>query len=282
MRKHKKYFLRAILSLIFLVLADISFAAIEKTKSTSNLSPKTVARISNKIFQNECGGKISALTSWNSGEGFASLGVGHNIWFPVGKKYIFKESFPVLIQYMRERDVTMPKWLDKENVPACPWGSREEFLSAIKNNDQRMWELKDFLVKTIPIQTQYLIYRLEVVLPQILQLVPDNERPNIQKSIDQLMQTQAGMYALVDYINFKGDGMSIDERYDGNGWGLLQVLRKMQQAPKKLTSNQAFAWTAGEILKQRVVSAPKDRKTREEKWLFGWLKRINTYRTWRE
>jgi hypothetical protein len=278
MRKLTKLFLMA----MFFVVTSNSFADTEKKISTLALSSENIKIISDKIFQNECASKISALTSWNSGEGFASLGIGHNIWYPAGKKNIFEESFPSLIQYMRKQNVVVPKWLDKENVPVCPWSSREEFLSAIKNNDQRMQELKSFLVKTISIQTQYLIYRLEIVLPQILEHVPADERPNIQRSMDQLMQTQVGVYALVDYINFKGTGMNVRERYNGNGWGLLQVLGKMQQASVNLTPNKAYAWAAEKVLKQRVASAPQDRKAREEKWLPGWLERVNTYREWRK
>ena len=28
----------------------------------------------------------------------------------------------------------------------------------------------------------------------------------------------------MDYVNFKGEGVSSSERYRGQGWGLLQVL----------------------------------------------------------
>ena len=29
---------------------------------------------------------------------------------------------------------------------------------------------------------------------------------------------------MIDYVNFKGDGLKPTERYKGEGWGLLQVL----------------------------------------------------------
>ncbi|MEI8055004.1 MAG: peptidoglycan recognition family protein [bacterium] len=239
------------------------------------LSPENAKAIGEKIWQNECNGKISGLTSWNKGENFASLGIGHCIWYPAGKQDIFEESFPKLIQYMRARHVVVPKWLDKPDVPACPWQSREEFLRAIKNNELRLWELRQFLINTVPEQTQYLIYRLETLLPQILELVPVGERPNIQHEIEQLIQTPIGIYSLVDYINFKGDG--ILESFSG-GWGLLQVLREMQHAPNNLTPNEAYAWAASKVLKRRVASAPQARKMNEKRWLTGWLKRVNTYR----
>ncbi len=37
-----------------------------------------------------------------------------------------------------------------------------------------------------------------------------------------------GVYALVDYVNFKGEGTLATERYQDHGWGLLQVLEGMK------------------------------------------------------
>jgi len=258
------------------------------------LSPESAKVIGKKIWQNECGGKISGLTSWNKGENFASLGIGHCIWYPAGKQDVFEESFPKLLQYMHARHIIVPRWLDKPNIPACPWQSREEFLRAIQNNEPRLRELRQFLINTIPEQTQYLIHRLETVLPQILELVPIRECPNIRHEIEQLVQTPIGIYALVDYVNFKGDGIAeykkcpsqharietknlTTEQVYACGWGLLQILREMQYAPKNLTSNEAYVWAASEALKRRVAHAPLARKAYEERWLIGWLKRINSY-----
>ena len=42
-------------------------------------------RIGKRIWQNECGGTADGLTSWNAGENFASLGIGHFIWYPKGR-----------------------------------------------------------------------------------------------------------------------------------------------------------------------------------------------------
>ena len=56
-------------------------------------------RIGRKIWQNECGGTVAGLTSWNAGENFASLGIGHFIWYPAGARGPFEESFPVFVRY---------------------------------------------------------------------------------------------------------------------------------------------------------------------------------------
>lgn len=289
---------------IFLAIINSSLAEPATIKITPLLSAQATATIARKIWQNECGGKISGLTSWNEGENFASLGIGHFIWYPKGQQEIFEEGFPKLIQYMHMQHIAVPMWLDKSNIPACPWQSREELLRAIQNRDPRLQELRKFLIDTIPIQTRYLIYRLETILPQILELVPISERSIIRNKISGLMQTPIGIYSLVDYVNFKGDGIVeykkspvicdllqqnlketqqvpknlVTNEVYGCGWGLLQVLRDMSRAPKKLTINEAFAWAAGEALKRRVAFAPEERKEREQRWLVGWLKRIDTYR----
>ena len=41
-------------------------------------------------------------------------------------------------------------------------------------------------------------------------------------------------------------------------------------------ANVAFADAATRVLERRVANAPSDR--REERWLAGWVRRIETYR----
>ncbi len=47
-----------------------------------------------RLWHNECAGTVEGLTSWNTGEDFASLGIGHFIWYPAGRRGPFDESFP--------------------------------------------------------------------------------------------------------------------------------------------------------------------------------------------
>ncbi|MBX9724225.1 MAG: hypothetical protein K2X81_22645, partial [Candidatus Obscuribacterales bacterium] len=46
-----------------------------------HLSEKEAAAVGQKIWRNECSGSIDGLTSWNAGEEFPSLGIGHFIWY---------------------------------------------------------------------------------------------------------------------------------------------------------------------------------------------------------
>ena len=75
---------------------------------TIRLSPAQVDRVGQRIWQNECGGTVAGLTSWNQGEDFASLGIGHFIWYPAGQRGPFEESFPPLVAYLSQQGIPLP------------------------------------------------------------------------------------------------------------------------------------------------------------------------------
>src|SRR5258708_1377948 len=133
--------------LLALLVASSAFAAI-------NLSPAEAQRIGHKIWQNECNGTISGLTSWNAGEDFASLGIGHFIWYPSGRKGPFEESFPKLVAFVSGRGAKLPSILSGIGERPCPWTSRNEFLAA--QDTSQMKELRQFLASTVDLQTQFL------------------------------------------------------------------------------------------------------------------------------
>jgi hypothetical protein len=237
------------------------------------IDPASAISIGMKIWHNECDGKISGLTTWNEGEKFASLGVGHFNWYPNAHLHSSKDGFPQLIKYMEHTGIPIPIWLHGEVVPPCPWHTRSEFQAAQKS--QKMRELRQFLVETIPIQAQFMTYRLIQALPKLLSSTSSHE--NQQFIYDQfitLSRTPKGIYALVDYINFKGEGTGWFARH-GSGWGLLQVLEGMRYAPDQDDPLQAFAWSANRVLTKRAEQASPN--SYELKWLPGWRKRIATY-----
>ncbi len=82
-----------------------------------------------------------------------------------------------------------------------------------------------------------------------------------------------GIYALVDYVNFKGEGTSPTERYRGQGWGLLQVLQGMRQSQRGPAAATEFGHSAIRVLTRRVANAPRD----ESRWLAGWKNRCSGY-----
>jgi hypothetical protein len=253
------------LIVLLIALAAISFAL---TLSANPLSPAEARRIGQKIWKNECDGTVSGLTSWNSGENFASLGIGHFIWYPEGVNGPFEESFPPLVAFMAERGRPIPAAIRSEH---CPWRDRAEFLKA--QNSPAMNQLRHFLADTIDLQSQFLVERLNRSLPKMLEEAPATERERIRNNFQQLLTTPQGCYALVDYVNFKGEGVLHSERYQGEGWGLLQVLEQIK--PGSSDMPQEFAHAAGTVLRRRVANAPATRN--ERRWLAGWLKRVNSY-----
>jgi hypothetical protein len=254
--------------LLSMLVCGVLLSAVAAAFSQSiQLSNSQAEHIGRRIWQNESGGTSSGLTAWNAGEDFASLGIGHFIWYPVGRRGPFEESFPPLLQYLASNGITVPVWL--KTADACPWSDRAQFLADQKS--PRMKELRSLLGETIALQASFAASRLEQALPKMLEAVPNAERGKIRKNFFRVAVASLGPYALVDYVNFKGEGTLLTERYRGQGWGLLQVLEAMGDGP----ALSEFSRAANRVLTRRVANSPPERG--EQRWLQGWRNRIRTY-----
>lgn len=249
--------------LAFALCAHAAAAAVDLTRAEA-------LRIGKKIWQNECAGTVAGLTSWNAGENFASLGIGHFIWYPKGMRGPFEESFPAFLSFAADRQINVPDVARTNAATGCPWNSRAEFLGA--SQTPPLQQLRKFLASTIDLQTDFLVQRLQRALPKMLAAAPAAERANVERQFDRVAKTAQGCYALVDYVNFKGEGVLETERYGGQGWGLLQVLAGMSGDASPV---EGFAKSASQVLTKRVENAPPQRG--ERRWLQGWLSRINSY-----
>ncbi|MGI8891677.1 MAG: hypothetical protein ACR2G0_12960 [Chthoniobacterales bacterium] len=256
-----------------LIGVALGFFLASTALSALSLSHQDTIRIGRKIWQNECGGTVAGLTSWNSGENFASLGIGHFIWYPEGLRGPFEESFPSFVRFAQEHGAKLPDFLLDERGQHCPWNSRAEFQAATSN--PRMNQLRTFLADTVGLQADFLVERLRNALPKMLAAVPAGERVKIEDNFNRLANRAHGCYALIDYVNFKGEGVLATERYAGRGWGLLQVLEGMSDE-SGASPLAEFADSAESVLRTRVQNAPPARN--EGRWLAGWLKRVSTYR----
>lgn len=241
------------------------------TVSAITLSRADALRIGKKVWQNECGGTIAGLTSWNEGENFASLGIGHFIWYPKNVRGPFEESFPKLVSFISERGAKLPKFLLGIGELHCPWNSRAEFLQA--QQSPKMRQLRQFLADTVDLQTEFLVARLQAALPKMLDEAAPANRARVRRQFERLAGLPQGCYALVDYVNFKGEGVLHTERYQDQGWGLLQVLEQMR--PEAADPVKEFSHAAAAVLKRRVANSPLARG--EARWLPGWLNRVNSY-----
>ena len=247
-------------------------ALLPKPLLAITLSQADVLKIGKKIWQNECNGTIAGLTSWNAGEDFASLGIGHFIWYPKGRRGPFDESFPKLVNFISKRGAKLPTLLLGLGEKPCPWNSRAEFLRA--QHSTEMNQLRKFLTDTIDLQAEFLIARLESALPKMLAEAAPSDRANVQEQFERLTKTPQGCYVLVDYVNFKGEGVLHTERYQGQGWGLLQVLEAMHGTSDTVAVDE-FSRAAKTVLTRRVQNSPVERH--ESRWLSGWIRRINSY-----
>lgn len=241
--------------------------------SKLNLSREEYLQIGQRIWKNECAGTIEGLTSWNQGEEFMSLGIGHFIWYPRGKDYGFDESFPKFVQFAASRGYKLPPAL-LGKTPPCPWNSRQEFKNAFQSAEMK--SLRTFLRDTVPLQAEFIAQRLETALPKMLETIPASSRADIEKKFYQVAATPGGMYALMDYVNFKGEGVKQTERYKGQGWGLLQVLEEMKPTRSPSAALDEFRRSAAAVLLRRIENSPPARG--ESRWRQGWVNRVNTYK----
>lgn len=233
------------------------------------ISTEEATQVGEKVWHNECAKSLEGLTSWKPGEDFASLGIGHFIWYPIGKYEGFQETFPELLEFLGKKGVVIPVWL--QMTQGCPWHSREDFYKNIHSPEMK--NLRQFLFETKDLQAVFMAERLEHALPLIIQKCHPDEIDKVESLFLRLAEDAKGLYALIDYLNFKGAGISASETYNGQGWGLLQVLHHMSpSSPKPLLD---FVEVAKTLLAQRVLNAPPERH--EEQWLMGWHHRLDTY-----
>ncbi|MBQ8516026.1 MAG: hypothetical protein IJ498_00430 [Akkermansia sp.] len=240
-----------------------------KRQTTANRSTNSidVTDLGRRIWANECAGSVQGLVSWNTGEAFPSLGIGHFIWYPAGIQEAFDESFPKLVVYARSQGVRVPTFF---NGPA-PWPTRAAFAAdrSGKADAMRRW-----LAANVELQTRFIILRSRAALPAMARA---SAAPRaVIARYKALAATTQGMYCLVDYVNFKGEGLKPEERYKGQGWGLLQVLEEMQGFPQGRAATAEFSRAASAVMRRRVANSPAARG--EQRWLQGWLNRCATYR----
>ena len=253
-----------------LVAASLAAAA---PGSSLRLTPQQAHAIGMKIWRNEAGGKVQFLTHWNKGEDFGSFGIGHFIWYPAGKKGPFTESFPGVIDALAAAGETLPPWM--QGSPPCPWPDREAFYADF--DGPRLTVLRALLARSVDVQALYAAHRLESALPKVLEAAPPAERAALERRFDGVAAAPNGVYALVDYVNFKGEGSNPSERYAGQGWGLLQALELTADSEPGQPSVEAFAKGADAALTRRVANAPAERRGLEQGWLPGWRVRLKTY-----
>jgi len=283
-KNNAKYGFACLLTVPFLVIfflctVDPAFCSIERSKNQKKtritITKDDLRWFGKTIFQKECGSDIKRLTAWNKGEEFPSFGIGHFIWYPVGYEGPFEESFPVFLKFVKKRGVQLPLWIDNLKIKDCPWKTRDEFYR--KMNSYKMNSLKAFLVETMHYQSLFIVKRFKKALPKMIMAASPEKKRHIKRQFFRVADSSKKLYALIDYVNFKGEGVKVTERYNEKGWGLLQVLEEMQGTRRGDVALHEFSRAAEAVLIRRVKNAPLGRN--EKQWLNGWKNRVNYYRT---
>ena len=243
----------------------------EKKDIFANISRSELNAIGEKIFKNEAAGKKENLVYWNEGENFPSLGIGHFIWYKQGEPGIFEESFPQLVEFLKSKNVKLPKIMAENKY--SPWKDRQELINLKTKKNPDIEELTNFLYDNKDLQIMFIFKRLEASLEKMMAVSSNKE--NVRKQFYRVASSPNGLYPLIDYVNFKGEGTNPKERYNGQGWGLLQVLENMKGTETGKAALTEFSNSAKFVLQRRVNNS--DPSKNERKWLQGWFNRCNTY-----
>lgn len=244
----------------------------QQQASVPSLSAAATQKIGSKIWQNESGGSVTGLTHWNTGEEFPSMGIGHFIWYPAGFEGRWTESFPLFVAYAnQQKPGSLPEWVTTNRH--CPWPDKESF--ARDFNGPRLQSLRHWLANNVSLQTDYIIKTSRKALPNIMRSAPIHLRARINTNYQKVSTTANGVYALIDYVNFKGDGTNPSERYNDQGWGLMWVLVEMRDVSSGQAAAHEFAAAAKRCLDRRIKNSPASRG--EKRWRAGWHNRCDTY-----
>ena len=204
--------------------------------------------VGRRVWRNECAGSVHGLVSWNAGENFPSLGIGHFIWYPAGVGEVFDESFPKFVSFAQARGVVIPTFFRGK----APWPNRAAFAADRSGLADKM---RSWLASHLELQTQFLVARSRASLSVMLRATRDPR--GVQTRYDALSSTTQGLYCLVDYVNFKGEGTKPEERYAGQGWGLLQVLEEICPLSARVVVNRVSMQMENQRITQ-LLNAMKD------------------------
>jgi hypothetical protein len=234
--------------------------------------------IATGIYQNEALGQSRYLTFWGKGEDFPSFGIGHFIWFPTGVDAPYDEMFPGMFSFVRQHssnDMPVPGWLSELTPFDAPWTASESFDAAMSS--PQMNELREWLEATAQLQARFIVSTFEQRWRDLS--LPVDQKSRMTLLLQEMAASAQGLFAVIDYYNFKGLGVNPRERYQGEGWGLIQVLETVSQERQGAGQCEdlvvLFSKAAGDRLLLRVELSPPERG--EERWLKGWLARLEGY-----
>ncbi len=209
----------------------------------SDLTDDQLLEIGIKIWQNQCGvwdrpGKVThdmkqGITDWEAD--YAQIGIDQCIWYPADQDKIFQEDWPRAAQALKDKGYPIEDWM----LGACAWNNSEEFFADF--NGDRLKSLRKMLAKRAIIieQAHCIATRLDESLDKMKVAIDtesgitEGEKTVLKQMVSDHFYKVAtddyprGLYALMDYVHFKGEGVLPAETINGVGWGLRQALEQM-------------------------------------------------------
>lgn len=220
------------------------------------------------IYKNETGLDKNKLVYWNPNEGFPSLGIGHFIWYPKGYSSEIGDMLPSLIEFYKKHNFEVPQILTNRYAP---WKNRSEMESARKRGE--LDEVIEFFDTTKDVQIFFIYQRLQTALDKMV--AKSNKPEHVKNQFTRVIKTKNGLYPLIDYVNFKGEGITPISSYNNISWGLRQVLENMSGENIGKSALNEFSQSCISVLKNRVKNQPSNKK--DDVFLEGWIKRCQTY-----
>ena len=253
-----------------------------------NLSKDQLLSLGYRMWNNYAGGTVDGLTKWDGSDAdheFMYLGIAQNIWLPEGSNSMFQADWPTVAQRLQELGCKIKPWM----LNGCPWTTQEEFDADF--NGKKMTWLRTHLSKEKFVRAQAfcIAERLQRTMDpsspdSLLTGLTADQSALVEKNFDFVVNSKdpLGVYALIDYVNFKGEGrLGGTEEFNGQSWGLLQVLLNMQ-TPAEGASDadvmKAFVQSAKFTLCQRVINHKlQDPTNNDVQYLDMWVAHLNDY-----
>lgn len=247
---------------LFIIQANSAYAWNPTPTTVSNqvlqfrLNREEKIKLGRAIAKKELGSE--GLIDWTPSEDFASLGIMHATW---GSEKTIKHQngFLKFLYYVQSKGGTIPDFLQKNQDN--PWNSRSSFFYAKTSNDPRMIQLQKFLQATKDLQVDFTIDQAAQACNKIIAKGKYNQNDILK--LKQLSSDAQGIFAIIDYVNFKGEG-NLD---DPSSWGFANVIHEMQLS-------------GGNEIYRFIVAAEKVLANNHPKFYIykaGWIGRLKFY-----
>ncbi len=325
MKKRIPFFIKIdFLMQVFMILFFVAYSHLlaqdspNNCSSTLNALPQESAAGENFIFFTDAqltdlGHRLwetynseKKIILWDE-RGFACVGIAQFLWEPAGVNTIFGDDWRSCALALKSQGVALEDWM----LGPSPWSSEEEFNRAVEQHDPRLEQLRVSLSTPLVIreQARVIVERFQKALflnseNSILNNLPPGEAELLlanAKAVANVCdenQRPLGLFALIDYTHFKGEGL--DGGYNTQSWGLQRVLWNMQNIdPAFVRTHSAleiFVASAEEILEERILNyrierdrnntpVPNDKPDAhfdESVYRDFWYNHLNNYFSWPE